>query len=1002
MDLRSSLIDILESGIEEDLDDYAPDLFQLSPYLDNESLIELLKSKKNWLKVVSLNCQSLNAKIDDLNIYIQLLRDNCCSIDVLCLQETWLNNDSDVSHLQLDGYSFVHQGKSCSAHGGVAVYLNKELNFNIMPVNSQSNIWDGIFLEIELSNTQYSSSNKKIIIGNIYRPPRNLTDNYTAFNEEINEILSNLQRSSNECVLVGDFNLDLLKFRENRHVNDFMEMTLTNGFIPKITLPTRLSSDQGTLIDNIFVKLSHDFSKTTSGVLLNNISDHQPCFISLDYLLVTSSRSKYIKLYKNDQDSLRQFKNELADQCALDSFRMDILNNPQESYNKLHDILISAMAKHFPVKTVKQNKYKHRKSNWITYGILRSIKYRDKLYKQLKHTNPATNIYAQRKIYLTTFNRILKQNIRLAKKMYYQSCFDKFKNDIKKTWDVIKDVINRSDSKKQDLPDSFNINGERISDSTTIANEFNKYFISIGLNLADKINPPRDKCFKDYLCYPTENEFSFRPVTEIEVKNAINELKCKSSAGYDGLSNKLLKHVREELSPCLTLLINHAFQTGIFPDKLKCAKVTPIYKKDDKYLFENYRPVSVLPSISKVYEKLMHKQLQDYLLNNNLLYKSQYGFLPGRSTELAALELIDRIIMRMDNNEVPLNIYLDLSKAFDTLNHEILLHKLNYYGVRGNALDLMKSYLHKRKQYITFKDVNSQLRTVTTGVPQGSILGPLLFLIYMNDIIHSTDCFGAVIYADDTTLSTTLNFFNDKCGRSNFDSLLNSELENISKWLKVNKLSLNLQKTKAMIFHTPQRKVRKPDLIIDNFEIKYVDDFNYLGIHLDKHLNWNKHLEVVSKKIAKTVGIFNRLKRYMPRNIMVTLYNTLVLPYLNYGVLLWGWRSERLARIQKKIIRIITNSKYNEHTEPLFKELKLLKVNHICALHELKFCYKLMRTLLPEYFMDYVPIRQRENHRYNTRNSNNFQLLRVKHTFAKNNIRYKIPNLLNNTNASII
>lgn len=1002
MDLNFSLIDLIESEEEgrELTEDFSPNLFKLSPYLDDDSLIQILKTKTSSMKIVSLNCQSLNAKIDQLVIYLQLLRNNSCAFDVICLQETWLSDDSDVSNVHLDGYRFVHQGRSCSMHGGVAFYVRDDLSFTTLSINSHSNIWDGLFLEIDLKNFEFSNNRKKIIIGNIYRPPRNLLSNFRAFNEEINEILTNFQRTNHEVALVGDFNLDLLKFRENQHINDFFETILSNGFIPKITLPTRLSANQGTLIDNIFLKMSSDFSETTTGVLLNNISDHLPCFISLDYLVTKPIQPKWVKMYTNDQVSLQSFRDEIADRCALDRFRIDVAVNPHDNYDKLHQIITSAINKHLPTRIVRHNKYKHRKSKWISFGILRSIKFRDNLYRQLKRMDPTGNDYAQCKTRLTTYNRILKQNIRLAKKVYYQTSFDKFKNDIKKTWDTIKDIVNRT-PKKQDLPDCFYIHGEEISEPVRIAKEFNDYFINLGVTLAEKINPPPDKCFKDFLSNPTAKEFHFKPVSVAEVESAINDLKPKSSFGFDRLSNNLLKHVKHEISPCLCLLVNYTFHTGTFPDKLKCAKVTPIYKKDNENLLENYRPVSVLTSISKVFEKIMHRQLQDYMLKSNLLYKSQYGFLPGHSTELAALELVDHIITKMDNNEVPINIYLDLSKAFDTLNHEILLYKLNYYGIRGNSLALMKSYLQNRKQYVVYKEVNSQSKIVRTGVPQGSILGPLLFLIYMNDIIHSSACFRAVIYADDTTLNTTLNF-NSRSKDSNRENILNSELENVSSWLKVNKLSLNLQKTKAMIFHTPQRKVIKPNLVIDSHNIMFVDEFNYLGIYFDKHLTWKKHTEIISNKISKTTGIFNRLKRYLPRIIMVTLYNTLVLPYFNYGILLWGWRSERLARLQKKLIRIINNSRYNAHTDPLFKQVKLLKVTDLSMLHELKFCYKLKHSLLPEYFTDFIPPRQSENHRYNTRNSNNYQLLRVKHAFAKNNIRHKVPHLLNNTDISII
>ena len=370
----------------------------------------------------------------------------------------------------------------------------------------------------------------------------------------------------------------------------------------------------------------------------------------------------------------------------------------------------------------------------------------------------------------TCFNKyrnLLKKTITHAKCVFYKNLFNRYKNDTRKTWSIISDTLNKK--VKHSIPDIMSVNGEKCSDKARISKHFNSFFATIGSQNENNIRKHEGSTCKNYLTNQYDCTFAFHLINNNDTLRIIKNIKMSHSKGYDGLSTEHLKLINKDISKRLTLIINQSLNSGIFPDQLKIAKVTPIFKKGDKQIITSYRPISVLPVISKIFETVIHEQLSEYFVTNNLFSPQQYGFRKNSSTELAALELLDRLLIQLDSRKIPVNFYIDLSKAFDSLRHDILLQKLSYYGITNKAKLLLESYLKNRIQFVQIGDVRSTMKQVLTGVPQGSIIGPLLFNIFINDIVKACNKFAFVLYADDTTLNSTLD-----CFGKNTDEIENS------------------------------------------------------------------------------------------------------------------------------------------------------------------------------------------------------------------------------------
>ena len=945
---------------------YSPDDFNRSLSLNPEFTHPGSNTYlNNHFSLLHVNARSLNKNFDALELLIMSI--NQFPFSVIGITETWLHSNSP-SIFQLQNYNFIRADRVHGKGGGVGMYINKQLRFKTRPDIHIEGAED-IFIEV------INNKEKNIIIGTIYRPPHNDMDNFSG---SLDATLHTVLQENKIVYLMGDYNIDLLG--SSQYNTRFINALQSNGFYPHINQPTRIFNESHTLIDNIF---SNVYQNSTNGIIYSDISDHLPIFVickqskhNVNPLPKKTSNSHR----KESQDNIDSLNVDLSKEEWLEVFSQTDVN---KCYNNFMQKLKSLYDKYIPLITVKHNSTAKTKMPWITQGIIRSIHTRNQLYKLSLQKPTLINKQNYKK-----YRNILTSLIRLSRKEYYSNKLERNKGNINNIWQTINELVKK---KKNSQADFINKNGIEVKDPSEIARIFNDYFTNIGPELASSIKT-NVGCFTDYLSENSETSLFFTPTSENEILKIVHSLESRKSCGYDEISANLLKRIIFYIISPLTYIFNLSFTSGIFPDAMKIAKVIPVFKKDDPALVKNYRPISLLPVLSKILEKLAYNRLYKFLLDNNLLNPNQFGFRKGYSTEYAIIQSCDEIIKTLSNKEHIVGIFLDLSKAFDTIDHQILIHKLSKMGVRGIILSWFKNYLSNRKQFVEFQSKISSYSNITCGVPQGSILGPLLFLIYINDIINSSHLLNFILFADDTNI-----FYSHKC-MNTLITTLNIELAKVSLWFKCNKLSLNVDKTCFMHFtNTQYRTIHNINIFIDNVPIIEKRSTKFLGVTLDSNLNWNDHVQKINTSISKSVGILWKLKPLLTKKILLMLYNSLVLPHINYCNVVWGncnkSKIDSLFLLQKKAIRICTHSAYLAHTSSLFKQSKTLKVPDLHTYQSAIFMFKHINKLLPFFHDTFTP--NSEIHTYPTRHRNDLHLNNPKLLLAHRSIRHHGPDIWN-------
>ena len=631
--------------------------------------------------------------------------------------------------------------------------------------------------------------------------------------------------------------------------------------------------------------------------------------------------------------------------------------------NDVVNLITKISNKHAPIKKVSRTKQKQLNKPWISNGILKSIKNKQHMYSTHFHSNNIEKINRY-KAYANKLNYIISR----SKKRYFDNQFQICKNNLKDTWKLIGSLINRK-QKGEIHPDRLVRNGKVFTTPYDIADQFNSHFINVGPSLANLIPDYDNSDPTTYIHNSPVSSFVMSTVTESQVSKLFSELNVHKASL--GLPNKLIKIASKQLSVPFTFIYNKSITLGVVPDIFKISRVTPIYKNGNITDPMNYRPISILTAFSKVLEKIVYNQMILFLEKHKILFPYQFGFRKGYSTEQAILEMTDSVKTAIDQKQLTCGVFLDFSKAFDTVNHQILLSKLDKYGFRGIPHSWFTDYLTNCKQFVKVGEAESNKLQMLCGVLQGSTLGPLLFLLYINDISNCSDKLSFRIFADDTSVFYSCQNVNE------LEIVMNDEIQALLKYCTINKLSVNFKKTNFIVFRSPKRK----NIKIHLKNITQANHVKYLGVYLDEYFNWEHQIKHINIKVNKNVGIISKLRHYVDLKMLKQLYYSLIYPYLNYGIMSWGnTYTSKLTKIhtkQNKCLRNIFFAHWRENASPYFKLLGILKLDNIFKIRIATMCYIIAHEKkdVPSIFLNFITL-AKSTHFYNTRFASNLNFSR--------------------------
>lgn len=872
-----------------------------------ESCKRILTSTSNAhsFKIMTQNIRSISCNFNNFNALLARININC---EVYVLTESWNSVTSTFPYFP--GYDIHYTKNNRNQNDGLVIFTKNGLICTVEePIMNDASC---LIVKVKPDT---------LVIA-LYRSPSNR--NIAPFIDSLDKLLL-LYKTYKNIVITGDINIDIKSNNEDPNSNDYLNLLVSHGILAGHTYPTR----EANCLDHAMIK-----SKNPVSVLVLNapLTDHAAVITCIELVVEKYPHRDFYKTKVNYEGILEDLK----------SFNFEgILKSSEANWaaDKLVNLLSHFLSKH-SLRVLVPRRLRCLKP-WITPGLIRCMRNRDRMYLKCKTEPNNVILEVTYKRYKNFCNDLLKR----LKRIYERSELKKHAKNPKKTWETITSIVHTR--KQKSIPKEL----LRIADSPQKSiDDINVFFSNVGRSLANKIlndNDTNNQYQNSTTTIPSlVNSMVMLEADDQEIESIILSLKNDSATGWDGISNRFLKICKNHIVPVLTHVVNLCINTGVFPQVFKTAIIHPIHKAGARDCVNNYRPISVLSALSKVCEKVINKRLISFLEKEHVLSSNQYGFRSGSSTTQAVSNITNLIAKHLDKKEKCVGIFLDLAKAFDTVSAPLLINKMENIGIRGVALSLFKSYMSQRSQRVKIGETTSSDLPVTFGVPQGSVLGPSLFLIYINDLcrLHLTNC-QIFSFADDTAL-----VFH---GTSWEEARLKAEkgLQTTMIWLRKNVLTLNTDKTKYLTFgissallpdtsfsiqaHTCSNSIEtQPScqcaILTRSTTVKY------LGVLLDHCLSWKSHLKMIAARTRKLIYVFKTLRHVADTQLLKVVYYSLAQSILSYCIGVWGGAKKShlilLERAQRALLKVMTFKSFRYPTTKLYTLCDVLTIRQLFIL----------------------------------------------------------------------